>query len=145
MKKTLAALTFLFALTMYAATPGAPSPFAITQTVSCPGDGGSVLVPLAAGQNAIAMRNFQADGGAATNINIGETAAIAANPYLGFPIKDSETLSIDVTALGAGRTVTPPTNIDGGVVVGLSSVVPSIYCNAGTAGGAKDLHLIKVR
>lgn len=144
MKRVIAVLTFLLAVVAIGATKGDPSPFAVTGIARCAGDGGANLIPLTPGQNAIAMRNIVIDGGTTGNINIGETAAIASSQYLGFPIKDGETLSIDVVAVNAGRTITPPTFIDGGVTVTLGTNVPAIYCGAGVVGD-RDLHLIKVR
>lgn len=147
MKTKLSILGALVALFCFgvatAATKGDPNPFGAYGIIQCPDDAGNGLVPMRNGQNAIAVRNFISDGGTAQTIYIGFDTSMNFNT--GFPVKDQETLSVDVVAAATGRVVTAPTNIDGGTTNTLSTITPTLYCKTKPGVGAQDLRYILVR
>lgn len=141
--KVIAVLGFLVAASVTAATMGDQKPAGKYGSVQCPSDGGTALVPLLTNQNAIAVRNFLGDGGTAQTVYIGfDTSVTRAN---GFPVKDQEVLSIDIVALTKNWSIASPTQLDGGSTITTGSLAPTIYCTAGTTGGAQDLRYLDVK
>lgn len=133
---------FLAALT-YAATKGDQAPFGYYGVVQCASDGGSTQIPFKSGQNAVAVRNFNTDGGTGATVYLGFDTSVTR--ITGMPLKDQETLSIDLVAFGTGATMV----VDGGGLSGssvsLNTVNPKLYCTVPANGAITDLHWMVVK
>ncbi len=130
----------------YAATKGDQNPFAfygIVQITSY--DGGTpAQVPLKPNQNAVAIRNFTNDGGTTATVFCGFNTSVT--DATGFPIKDQETLSLDLVAITQNAAIAAtPGLTDGGVTVTAGSLLPKIYCVTAPGTAAKDIHYILVK